>query len=78
MAGPNSNSIRGRATGNGSELSLACDMTSRVARRLSCRSGKAASCPDPLSTDPSRSTSRRKAIYSFAVHGRPATSSSIW
>ncbi len=32
--------IRGRATGNGSELSLACDMTFASREKLCCRSGK--------------------------------------
>jgi len=35
--------IRGRATGNGSELALACDMTFASREKRSCRSGKWAS-----------------------------------
>ncbi len=34
--------IRGRATGNGSELALACDMSFASRERRSCRSGKSA------------------------------------
>ena len=39
--------IRGRATGNGSELALACDMSFASRRERSCRSGKSAWVSSP-------------------------------